>query len=53
MHLNTQFVLNALLECIKFLLYIVRILTYLISNWLFINRMFAFLLQELDLLQYS
>ena len=61
MHLNTQnneFVMNALLECIKFLLHIAFLNVLLESihltySQLFINSMFAFLLQELDLLQYS
>ena len=57
MHLNThniEFVLNALLECIKFLLHNVLLesihLTYIIYSQLLTNSMFAFLLQELDLL---
>ena len=53
--------LNALLECIKFYLYIhiVFLLMYLncfihlTYSQLFINCTFAFLLQKLDLLEYT
>ena len=50
--------LNALLECIKFYLYNIYTLYFycfihLTYIQLFINSMFAFLLQELNLLEYT
>ena len=59
---NNNDLLNALLKCIKFYLYIIHIVflhTYLncfihlTYSQLFINCMFAFLLQKLDLLEYT
>ena len=61
LYTHSNDLLNALLECIKFYLYIhiVFLLMYLncfihlTYSQLFINYMFAFLLQKLDLLGYT